>query len=63
MPEWLIQIVTNAGPTAAIMAYMWWQERRERIHMTNKLLAVLEGNVELGEAVRAVLNKKTDGEK
>lgn len=60
MPEWLIAIITNAGPTAGILAFMWYQEHKERKAMTEKLLKALDKQVDLGEAVRAALNKKRD---
>lgn len=62
MPDWLITLITNAGPTAAVMAFMWWQERKERLEMTDKLLRALDKQVDMGEAVRAVLNKNMGGD-
>lgn len=62
MPEWLLDFVTNAGPTAGILAFMWYLEHTERKQVTEKLLTVMDKQVDLGEAVRAALRKQRDDE-
>lgn len=57
MPDWIIQLVTNAGPTAAIMAYMWFQERRRADDMTSQLLTALKEQNKVNDAVREALLK------
>lgn len=60
MPPWFIELLTNAGPTAAIMAFMWWTERKRADAMTTKLLEALEKQNEYNDAVRVVLQKKKE---
>lgn len=57
MPPWLTDVLTNAGPTAAIMGYMWYTERRRADDMTRQLLAALKEQNAINAAVRDVLKK------
>lgn len=36
MPQWVIDLITNAGPVAGIMGFMWWLERKERVAYQGK---------------------------
>lgn len=61
MPPWLTDVLTNAGPTAAIMGYMWYTERRRADDMTRQLLESLKEQNAINAAVRDVLKKKSRG--
>ena len=62
MPVWLTDYLTNAGPTAAIMGYMWYTERRRADDMTKQLLSALKEQNKVNTAVRDVLKKRGGGE-
>jgi len=62
MPVWLTDVLTNAGPTAAIMGYMWYTERRRADDMTKQLLSALKEQNKVNTAVRDVLKKRGGGE-
>lgn len=36
MPPELWSILTNAGPVAGIMGFMWWLERKQRVEYQKK---------------------------
>lgn len=43
MPPEVWAFLTNAGPVAGIMGYMWWLERKDRKDYQTKYEALLEG--------------------
>lgn len=43
MPPELWSILTSSGPVAAIMGFMWWLERKQRVEYQAKYEAVLAG--------------------
>lgn len=43
MPPEFWAFLTNAGPVAGIMGFMWWLERKERVEYQEKYEALLEG--------------------
>ncbi len=57
MPDWLINVITNAGPVAGVMGYMWWKADKRAEHMTNELLKALREQNRVNAAVRDVLKK------
>lgn len=42
MPPEVWTALTNAGPVAVIMGFMWWLERRQRVEYQDKYEKVLE---------------------
>lgn len=58
MPEWFIDVVTNAGPVSAVIAFMWWKADKRAEDMTKELLKALREQNKVNAAVRDVLKKE-----
>ena len=51
MPAEIWAILTNAGPVAGIMGFMWWLERKQRVEYQTKYEKLL-----IKEAFQQVLH-------
>lgn len=58
----IVDILTQGGPiaVAAILYWLLWSERKERIEAQSKLLAVSNAMIEHAAKTEAAINKFTD---
>jgi hypothetical protein len=54
-PAAIVNALIGSGPVALVLFYWVYQERKERRELQARLLAALDKQADLGEAVRMVL--------
>lgn len=56
----ILSSLVGSGPVAIVLFYWVWNERKERLRTTDKLIGILEQYAGLGEATRERLNSIDD---
>lgn len=54
----LVNSLVSSSPFAALLLWLWWQERKERRELQERLLASLKVQADTADAVRRILSKK-----